>query len=309
MPIPDLLGQMRDRLDVTFESQGIQCAAWLYLPDREDPGPVIVMAHGLGAVRTMRLDAFAERFCAAGYACLVFDYRYFGDSEGEPRQLLNIKAQQRDWQAAVAFARQRQEIDPTSVVLWGTSFGGGHVITAAAEDQTVAAVIAQCPFTDGVASSLVIDPRSSFRVTLRALRDVIGGLFGRTPIMVPTTGPPHSAALMTAPDAQPGYLRLVPDGVPFRNEVAARIALRIPTHRPGRRTPAINCPILFCVCDRDSVAPSKATLRRAARARHGVVRRYPVGHFDIYVGADFERVVRDQLAFLKHHVPTSETRK
>ncbi|WP_332394589.1 hypothetical protein [Ralstonia sp. 1B3] len=32
----------------------------------------------------MRLDAFAERFSDAGYACLVFDYRNFGASEGAP---------------------------------------------------------------------------------------------------------------------------------------------------------------------------------------------------------------------------------
>lgn len=49
---------------------------------------MLVMAHGLGGVRQMRLDAFAERFSSAGYRCLVFDYRHFGASAGEPRQLL-----------------------------------------------------------------------------------------------------------------------------------------------------------------------------------------------------------------------------
>ncbi|MGX9145996.1 hypothetical protein [Mesorhizobium sp. 128a] len=48
------------------------------------------MAHGLGGIKEMRLDAFAERFSDAGYACLVFDYRNFGASEGAPRQLLDI---------------------------------------------------------------------------------------------------------------------------------------------------------------------------------------------------------------------------
>lgn len=51
-------------------------AAWLYRPAGNGDPPLLVMAHGLGAVRTMRLDAYAERFSAAGYACLVFDYRY-----------------------------------------------------------------------------------------------------------------------------------------------------------------------------------------------------------------------------------------
>ena len=82
--------------------------------------PLLVMAHGLGAVRTMRLDAYAERFSAAGYACLVFDYRNFGDSEGEPRQLLDIRMQLQDWTAAVAYARTLPGIDPDRIGLWGT---------------------------------------------------------------------------------------------------------------------------------------------------------------------------------------------
>ena len=43
------------------------------------------MASGLSCVREQRLDAFAERFAAAGYAVLAFDYRHFGASGGSPR--------------------------------------------------------------------------------------------------------------------------------------------------------------------------------------------------------------------------------
>ncbi|MDL2424944.1 CocE/NonD family hydrolase, partial [Pseudomonas sp. BAgro211] len=87
-----------------------------------------------------------------GYACLVFDYRHFGDSEGMPRQLLDVKKQLQDWKAAVAFVRTQKEVNGRRVILWGTSFSGGHVLSTAAEDMQVAAVVSQCPFTDGVAS-------------------------------------------------------------------------------------------------------------------------------------------------------------
>ena len=76
---------MRD--DVTFLSQGLRCAGWLYLPDDLKSGeqrPAIIMAPGFSAVKEMYLDAFAERFVAAGFVTLVFDYRYQGASEGEP---------------------------------------------------------------------------------------------------------------------------------------------------------------------------------------------------------------------------------
>ena len=143
------------RRDVWFDSGADRCHAWFYLPagaSPETPVPVIVMAHGLGAVKALRLSAYADRFLAAGYACLVFDYRYFGDSEGAPRELLSIRSQRQDWRAAVAFARTLPEVDANRVVVWGTSFAGGHVVATAARDPRIAAAIAQCPFLDGIAS-------------------------------------------------------------------------------------------------------------------------------------------------------------
>ena len=82
------------------------------------------MAHGFSGVRDQRLDAYAERFAAAGLACLVFDYRHFGDSGGQPRQLLDIGRQLDDWRAAIAFARSLEEVDGDRIGLWGTSFSG-----------------------------------------------------------------------------------------------------------------------------------------------------------------------------------------
>ncbi|KVM58043.1 alpha/beta hydrolase [Burkholderia ubonensis] len=299
---------MAGRTSVEFVAggRGEHCRGWLYEPRGTGPFPVIVMAHGLGGIKEMRLDAYAQRFCAGGYACLVFDYRHFGASDGSPRQLLDIGRQLEDWSGAIAFARGNSNLRPDQVVLWGTSFGGGHVILSAARDRTIAAAIAQCPFTDGIASLFALNWRSALKVTALALCDAVLSLVGRAPVMVPTAGPPGSAALMTAPDALDGYLALVPDGTAFRNQVAARFGLDIVRHRPGRKAGDISCPILFCVCEADSVAPAGPTKRYARRAPKGEVRVYPAGHFDIYVGKDFEQAVADQLAFLHRHVPTKQ---
>jgi dienelactone hydrolase len=110
-----------------------------------------------------RVDSYAERFCEAGYACLVFDYRNFGDSEGAPRQLLDIRMQLQDWTVAVAYARTLPGIDPNRIGLWGTSFSGGHVIATTARLPGIAAVVSQCPFTDSVASLGSVDPLISAR--------------------------------------------------------------------------------------------------------------------------------------------------
>ncbi|WP_026472461.1 alpha/beta hydrolase [Alkanindiges illinoisensis] len=289
--------------NVQFASGGIQCSAYLYRPAAAKPSPIIVMAHGLGGTRKMRLTAFAERFVAQGYACLVFDYRHFGDSEGEPRQLLDINKQLEDWKAAIVYARSLPDIDPKKVILWGSSFSGGHVLATAASEPKLAAVVSQCPFTDGLASSLVMHPVTSVKLTALAIRDRVGAAFGQAPVMVPLSAYPGEMALMNAPDAMLGLTALTQCDPDYKNFVAARFALDIIRYYPGRSTPKIKAPVLFCICDPDTVAPAKATLRHAKRTPCKDIKRYDYGHFDIYVGDAFEHVVQDQINFLKHTVP------
>ncbi|GLZ49158.1 alpha/beta hydrolase [Actinomycetospora sp. NBRC 106375] len=297
------------RIEVSFPSGDASCAAWLYLPDpaataRPDARrPVVVLGHGLGATRDMSLDAFAEDFRADGYACVVFDYRHFGDSGGQPRQLLDIEQELTDWSSAIAYARSHPSCDPERVVLWGSSFGGGHALTAAARDGNVAAVVAQCPFTDGIASILRHDPVASMRVAARAVRDVVGAARGRAPVTVGLVGRRRSAALLTAPDALPGYAALLTPGTTFRNEVAARFAFQLPRYRPGRRLREVRCPVLLCLCSEDSVAPTARTRRYAAAGTRTRLHEYPFGHFAIYLDGEREVVLHDQLEFLRREVP------
>ena len=70
------------KTDIQFPSRGLACRGWFYSAGNDKKRPCIVMAHGFGGVKEMRLDAYAERFSAAGYHVLVFDYRHFGASDG-----------------------------------------------------------------------------------------------------------------------------------------------------------------------------------------------------------------------------------
>jgi uncharacterized protein len=294
---------MSEREDLTFTSGADTCAAWLYRPEGvAGLAPCVVMAHGFSATREDTLPAYAERFAAAGMAVLLFDYRHFGDSTGEPRQLLSIGRQQADYRAAIAFARTLGGIDAQRIALFGTSFSGGHVVAVAAKDPSIAAVVSQAPFADGLTAVRITPPLTALRATALGLVDQAAGLAGRAPRLMPAVGPPGSFAVMTQPDAQPGFEAIVPAGSRWRNEVAARVMLRIAPYRPVRSAASVTCPLLVCVCEGDTTTPPGAAVKMGERAPRGEVLRYPIGHFDIYVGEHFERAVADQTAFLQRHL-------
>ena len=75
--------------DVEFSSKGLQCRGWLYVPDdlvNGNAAPAIVMAHGFSAVKEMfQVSRYAEKFTDAGFVTLIFDFRFLGASEGDPR--------------------------------------------------------------------------------------------------------------------------------------------------------------------------------------------------------------------------------
>jgi dienelactone hydrolase len=292
-----------ERSDVTFQSAGTRCAAWLYRPaDSGGLTPCVVLAHGFSAVRDQRLDAYAERFALAGLAAFVFDYRHFGDSDGDPRQLLDIGRQLEDWHAAIAYARALQGVDAGRVAIWGSSFGGGHVMALAARDQSLAAAVSQVPFADGLITLPSLGIGQALRLTGAGLRDQLAAFRGRPPHMIAATGPPGSRSVMNTPDAEHGMRAITSPDSTWRNEVAARIALHVGSYRPARRAARIGCPILFCVADNDDLTAPGLVLRAADKAPHAEVKRYPIGHFDIYRGEWFERAVADQTEFLTRHL-------
>jgi dienelactone hydrolase len=290
------------RQDLRFDAGESYCSAWLYLPVGVERPPVVVLGHGLGAIREMRLDAFAERFAAAGIAALAFTYRYLGDSGGQPRQLMSVSRQLQDWEAALGYVKAHGELDGTRLAVWGSSFGGGHAITVASRHPELRAAVAQCPFTDGLASATALGIKGSLKVMPVVARDLVAKVLGRPPVMVPIAAGPGQPALMSAHDALPGYLALMPKGTKFTNYLAARVIPEILTYRPGRAASRIECPILFCVSDTDTVTPPGRTLSLARRAPRGEIKRYAAGHFEFYTGQVFEQLVADQTQFLATHL-------
>ncbi|SPC63136.1 related to hydrolases of the alpha/beta superfamily [Ustilago sp. UG-2017b] len=302
------------REDVKFASGNELCAAWVYRPTAQPLRsaasstssklyPAMILAHGLGGIREIGLDRFASKFTELGIVCVVFDYRNFGASDGEPRQLLDINLQLQDWDAALDYTSKLEDVDNSRIGIFGTSFGGGHVISVAAKDKRVKAVISQCPFTSGLHSSQTVGFLPLLKLAVLGLRDLLLSK-GNNIIPVPLVGNPGEAALMNAPDAH-AFRKIIPPHLEEKlpDYVAARFALFIGFYNPGWHTSSVHCPILFAICGKDSVAPPGPTLSYAEKAPKATIKYYDqMGHFDIYVGEEFEIATRDYLEFLRQNL-------
>lgn len=300
-----------EREDADFESEGTLCAAWLYRPeepamtDAEDP-PVVVMAHGFAATREMRLPAFAERFAERGFAVLLFDYRSFGDSAGEPRNLVSPDRHVADWRAAVDHARSLEGVDGDRLAVWGSSFSGGHaLVTAAREDA--AAYVGQVPFLDGMRTLpyLVEQNGLSFGVeaTVAALDDFARKYTFREPRYVPVVGQPGELAALSTPGSEAGYREIVPDDLDEDewNRCAARILLTVATYRPVEHAGRVDCPALVVEAREDQLVPGSAVDATVQRLDDVERVRIDGDHFVPYHDR-FEAVVEREAEFLERQL-------
>lgn len=290
------------RKDVEFLSNGTRCAAWLYLPDGVKNPPVVIMGHGFAAERGFRLPAYAERFASAGLAVFVFDYRNFGDSDGTPRNLVNPFRHVTDWKAALAHVRTLNEVDTNRIALWGSSFGGGHVTVTAAVDGNVSAIVAQVPMMDGLRTLFKVGPVNMVKGLSFGIRDLFRMITFREPFYTPVVAEPGTFAAMSAPGAVEGYLAIVPEDYRWENRCPARIGLIIGLYQPIRYAERVKCPALVVMAEEENIVPLKITRTAARRMKRGELVSVPGGHFNVYTGEIFERVVKIEADFLKKHL-------
>jgi pimeloyl-ACP methyl ester carboxylesterase len=297
---------------VTFDSHGIACEAW-HLPAAHDDlateagRPVVVMAHGLGGTRDSGLLPFAEAFAAAGLDALVFDYRGFGTSAGTPRQVAALAAQVEDYRSAMRAAAGLPGIDPRRLVLWGISLSGGHVLSAAAGRDDVAAVVAAVPLVDGLAAAkhafASYPARQIARSSLLGVRSRVARVSGRAPRMMPLVGQPGEVGAFTLPGAYDDYHAIA--GPTWRNEIAADVSLELGSRRPLKDAAGVRCPVLVQIGDFDLSAPPQAAAKAAFRAR-AEVRHYPCDHFDLFPGKPWhEAAASHAVGFLTRKLRTA----
>jgi uncharacterized protein len=298
------------REKVSFLSGADACAGYLFVPEATaDAGPrwpCVVLAHGFSGTMD-RLLPHAERFATGGIAALVFDYRGFGESGGEPRQVVDLPSQRDDLRAAIAWVRGREDLDPGRVALWGNSLGGAHVISVAADDPGIAAVVAQIPF-NGFPRVRDRSAAASLRLLAAILWDALRGKLGRSPAYIPMIGKPGQVAVISTTEAQRHLRTLAGEAgtTLWRNQVAPRGLLRMMRYRPALDAARLQAALLVCLAVDDTETPEAMARELADRAPHGTVRRYPGTHFDFYTDPSVrDRALADQLGFLRDHLNAS----
>jgi len=293
-----------DRTTVRIPTaSGDEIEAWLYLPEGDGPHPVVVLAHGFAGIKAGGLAPFAERFCREGFAAVVFDYRQWGGSSGQPRDEVSVPRQREDYRTVIDWAVAHPDIDATRIFIWGTSFSGLHAVEIAATDARLAGAIAQVPLVDGLAGTTMVPASRSLRLFAVGVGDRLGSLLGRPPRYIAASAAPGEFGAIANEDAIAGLEVIRPkDGTEWHNRVAARSLLGIAAHRPVRKAADIGCPILLVVAETDTIAPVGPALRVAERAPKSELHRSRGGHYGPYEGGEgHDDVLRVEVEFLRRH--------
>jgi hypothetical protein len=136
---------------VQFYSEGARLRGFLHRPDAADGRlPFIVQGPGwLGLADAKLYAPYHEAFTDAGFAVLIFDYRGFGESEGD-RGFISPTWQLEDWRHAIAYMRSRSDVDGERGAIFGSGgTGGGNAVLVAAAEPGMRATISQVPVADG----------------------------------------------------------------------------------------------------------------------------------------------------------------
>ena len=128
---------------VTFKNHfGIELAADMYIPkDASGKLPAIAVAGPYGAVKEQSSGLYAQEMARRGFVTIAFDPSYTGESGGEPRYVTSWDLNVEDFQAAVDFLSNQENIDPEKISIIGICGWGGVALQTACLDTRIKATI------------------------------------------------------------------------------------------------------------------------------------------------------------------------
>jgi dienelactone hydrolase len=278
---------------VSYYSQGARISAVLYLPEGGGTArrPGIVLCHGFTCIKELILPDYARRFAAAGYVALAFDYRGFGESEGERGRLIPYE-QVMDIRNSITFTETLDEVDPERIGLWGTSYGAANVIYTAGIDPRPRCIVAQVGFGDG-GRELSRRPPEEVAAVMEMIRSERRQrvLTGRSTMVDPLL-------ILSDPDSVAFFQQAMKELPQLKTQVPLETAEATLEYRPedvvGRIAPRA---LLLIAAELD--VPTPADEFRSVYARAGEPKKLVIieglRHYDVHQGPGLERCVTEAL--------------
>lgn len=275
------------RQNIEFSSNGLQCRGWLYVPDTLVGGktaPGIVMAHGFAGVKEMGLTGFAEKFSNAGFVTLVFDYRYWGDSEGDPRNQIFALDMVEDYRNGITWLSDRPEVDAQRIGVWGTSYSGGLCLYVGTHDKRVKAVVAQVPSTLNAESRRAKDPEAWDRVGEFLIKERIERYKAKSVKYMNVVAPEGEPCVFPDSDAYNWYMEFREFAPNWENKVSLESLEKLREFDPVSLIHLMSPTALLLIAgENDNLIPIEAVRETFERAREPKsLSVLPITHFVPY---------------------------
>ncbi len=128
---------------INFKSEGLTLVGTLHYPDNYEEGKeyaAIISSGSWTTVKEQMAGLYAEKLAKKGFIALAFDFRNYGESEGEPRTYENPSMKIQDIKNAVAYLKSLPEVDGNRIGAMGICAGSMYTLIAASEDDDIKAV-------------------------------------------------------------------------------------------------------------------------------------------------------------------------
>jgi len=282
---------------VEWNLEGTSIVGELYVPGGSGPFAAVVLCHGFAGVKELLVPAYAERFAAAGFAALTFDYRGFGGSGGEPGRILPQR-QIEDIGSAVNFLRKQPQIDANRIALWGTSLGGANAVVAASRDSRIKCLTVQLAFADGervVTGNMSEPEKEKFLNTLRRLQERREKTGRETMVSLEN--------VLTDPQSAAFYERYA-DHPALNIEIPMLTVAETLKHKPEAALASVNVPLLVIAAGKDSVNPPEESVRlfQLAKEPKSLMMLDDATHYELYEGNYLEIVSLRQIDWFTQYL-------
>ncbi|QLE79056.1 alpha/beta fold hydrolase [Francisella sp. Scap27] len=286
---------------ITFKSQGSSIAGLLYTPENFNENnkyPAIVLCHGFAGFKEVLLPAYAEAFAKAGYIVLNFDYRGFGESEGERGRLVP-KLQIEDIHAATGYVASLNFVDSAKIGLWGTSYGGANAIIAAAQNDLVKCLSVQLTFANGervITGDMSEEEKEKFF-----------GMIDKMLAKKEKTGKEMMVPLhkvLTDEQSKGFYERYSKEYDAFDIKIPFLTVNETISHKPENYIGDLKIPVLITASDTDSVNPVEEShiLYEKANQPKELMVLEGVSHYECYEGEPLKKILAKQIAWFDEYI-------